>query len=56
MPRFGDRKADRNAAAVLREQYPGREIVPVPVDHIGEGGGGIHCSTQQLPTVDRRSP
>ncbi|MEU8914331.1 agmatine deiminase family protein [Streptomyces nigrescens] len=49
MPRFGDRKADSKAAAVLREQYPGREVVPLPVDNIGEGGGGIHCSTQQLP-------
>ncbi|MEU8780173.1 agmatine deiminase family protein [Streptomyces sp. NPDC048637] len=49
MPRFGDRKADSRAAAILREQYPGREIVQLPVDTIGEGGGGIHCSTQQLP-------
>ncbi|MEU8683942.1 agmatine deiminase family protein [Streptomyces sp. NPDC048611] len=53
MPRFGDRKADSRAAAVLREQYPGRKIVPVPVDNIGEGGGGIHCSTQQLPKAAR---
>ncbi|MGY5124998.1 agmatine deiminase family protein [Streptomyces nigrescens] len=52
MPRFGDRKADSKAAAILREQYPGREIVPLPVDNIGEGGGGIHCSTQQLPKAD----
>ncbi|QIY59219.1 agmatine deiminase family protein [Streptomyces sp. RPA4-5] len=56
MPRFGDRKADSRAAAILREQYPGRKVVQVPVDNIGEGGGGIHCSTQQLPTADRRSP
>lgn len=49
MPRFGDRKADSRAASVLRELYPGREVVAVPVDHLGEGGGGIHCSTQQLP-------
>ncbi|MFF8784986.1 agmatine deiminase family protein [Streptomyces sp. NPDC015125] len=49
MPRFGDRKADGKAAATLRDLYPGREVVPVPVDHLGEGGGGIHCSTQQLP-------
>ncbi|BCK66295.1 hypothetical protein Srufu_002480 [Streptomyces libani subsp. rufus] len=55
MPRFGDRKADGRAAAILREQYPGRKVVQVPVDNIGEGGGGIHCSTQQLPTADGRS-
>ncbi|MFG2827157.1 agmatine deiminase family protein [Streptomyces sp. NPDC048434] len=49
MPRFGDRKADSKAAAVLRDLYPGRKVVPLPVDNLGEGGGGIHCSTQQLP-------
>ncbi|MFE6889580.1 agmatine deiminase family protein [Streptomyces sp. NPDC057694] len=49
MPRFGDRRADRDAAAIVRDLYPGREIVQVSVDTLGEGGGGIHCSTQQLP-------
>lgn len=49
MPRFGDRKADGDAAATLRDLYPGRKVVPLPVDNLGEGGGGIHCSTQQLP-------
>ncbi|MFI5663329.1 agmatine deiminase family protein [Streptomyces sp. NPDC051684] len=49
MPRFGDRRADREAAAIVRELYPGREVVQVSVDTLGEGGGGIHCSTQQLP-------
>ncbi|WP_407289082.1 agmatine deiminase family protein [Streptomyces sp. BP-8] len=51
MPRFGDRKADRRAASIVRDLYPGREVVPLPVDHLGEGGGGIHCSTQQMPRV-----
>lgn len=49
LPRFGDRKADDRAASVVRELYPGREVVQVPVDALGEGGGGIHCSTQQQP-------
>ncbi len=51
MPRFGDRKADDRAASIVRDLYPGREVVPLPVDHLGEGGGGIHCSTQQMPEV-----
>ncbi|MFE0381291.1 agmatine deiminase family protein [Streptomyces inhibens] len=51
MPRFGDRKADSNAASIVRELYPGRDVVQLPVDTLGEGGGGIHCSTQQLPKV-----
>ncbi|MET9340891.1 agmatine deiminase family protein [Nonomuraea sp. NPDC003804] len=49
MPRFGDKKADKDAAAIVRELYPRREIVQMPVDTLGEGGGGIHCSTQQMP-------
>ncbi|NGN65605.1 agmatine deiminase family protein [Streptomyces sp. A7024] len=49
LPRFGDRRADRDAAAILRDLYPGREVVQLPVDTLGEGGGGIHCATQQQP-------
>ncbi|MFI6317082.1 agmatine deiminase family protein [Nonomuraea sp. NPDC050556] len=49
VPRFGDKKADKDAAAIIGDLYPGREIVQVPVDTLGEGGGGIHCSTQQMP-------
>ncbi|WP_328320177.1 agmatine deiminase family protein [Streptomyces sp. NBC_00388] len=49
LPRFGDTRADRNALSVVQELYPGREVVQVPVDTLGEGGGGIHCSTKQLP-------
>ncbi len=49
LPRFGDKKADRDAVAIIRDLYPGREVVQVPVDTFGEGGGGIHCATQQMP-------
>lgn len=46
---FGDDKADAIAAKTLGELYPGREIVLLNVDAIGEAGGGIHCATQQQP-------
>ena len=46
---FGDDKADAEAARILGGLYPGREIVSINVDAIGEAGGGIHCSTQQQP-------
>ncbi|MFJ4714357.1 agmatine/peptidylarginine deiminase [Streptomyces sp. NPDC088785] len=49
MPRFGDARADKDALSIVKDLYPGREVVQVPVDTLGEGGGGIHCSTQQLP-------
>jgi len=49
-PEFGDAKADRNTKAILREQFPGRDIVQLNIDAIAAGGGGIHCTTQQQPT------
>lgn len=48
---FGDRRADETAKRALAEHYPGREIVMLNVDALGEVGGGIHCATQQMPAV-----
>lgn len=48
---FGDREADEIAAGALADLYPGREIVMLNVDPVGEVGGGIHCATQQQPVV-----
>jgi agmatine deiminase len=48
---FGDPEADAMAAETLAELYPGREIVTLNVDPVGEVGGGIHCATQQQPAV-----
>ncbi|HAR52352.1 agmatine deiminase family protein [Roseovarius nubinhibens] len=48
---FGDRQADKIARAALARHYPGREIVTLNVDPLGEMGGGIHCATQQMPAV-----
>ncbi|WP_087503179.1 agmatine/peptidylarginine deiminase [Pseudomonas sp. SID14000] len=50
MPAYGI-AADQEAAAQLAHAFPGREIVPVRIDHIAHGGGGIHCITQQQPEV-----
>ncbi|MFC8124200.1 agmatine deiminase family protein [Streptomyces sp. NPDC057302] len=49
MPRFGDRKADKRARSILQEHFPKRDIVPVQIDTIASGGGGIHCSTHDEP-------
>lgn len=46
---FGDERADAEARETLGALYPGREIVMLNVDPIGESGGGIHCATQQQP-------
>jgi agmatine deiminase len=48
-PQFGDRDADREAHRLLAAFYPGREVVALEIDAIGEAGGGIHCATQQQP-------
>ncbi|WP_028815375.1 agmatine deiminase family protein [Streptomyces flavidovirens] len=51
VPRFGDRKADRNAVSIIGDLHPGRKVVPVEINTVAEGGGGIHCATQQQPDV-----
>lgn len=49
MAEFGDRDTDLEAQRILARLHPGREIVAIDVDAIGEAGGGIHCATQQMP-------
>ncbi|WP_420012804.1 agmatine deiminase family protein [Tateyamaria sp.] len=48
---FGDRETDRIARDALARHYPGREVVMLNVDPLGEMGGGIHCATQQMPAT-----
>ncbi|MCS7480327.1 agmatine/peptidylarginine deiminase [Umezawaea endophytica] len=50
-PAFGDVAADRDAADVLGALHPGRAVVQVRIDVLAEGGGGIHCATQQEPVA-----
>jgi agmatine deiminase len=42
---------DGQAVAILRDAYPGREIVTVDARPLFERGGGIHCITQQQPAA-----
>lgn len=48
MPAFGD-PADKAAADILGELFPGREIIQIYARDILIGGGNIHCITQQIP-------
>jgi hypothetical protein len=34
---------------VLRRAFPNRQLVPVRINQLAHGGGGIHCITQQQP-------
>lgn len=45
---FGDER-DVRAVEILREAYPGREVVSVDARPLFARGGGIHCITQQQP-------
>ncbi|MEU9145503.1 agmatine deiminase family protein [Streptomyces sp. NPDC048349] len=49
LPEFGDRTADDRARGLLRDHFPDRDVVPVAIDTIASGGGGIHCSTRDQP-------
>lgn len=41
---------DESALAFIAALYPGREVIGVVGDVLAEGGGGVHCITQQIPT------
>jgi len=47
---FGDEETDEEARKILAMSYPGREIITVNADALGEVGGGVHCATQQQPS------
>lgn len=47
---FDDEK-DKEAKAIMRDVYPGREIVLLDARELFARGGGIHCITQQQPEI-----
>lgn len=51
LPEFGDREADRYAQDLLASLFPGRVLVPLNIDAIAGGGGGIHCVTLHVPAT-----
>ena len=51
IPRFGDWSADDAGRSLVADLYPGWEVVQLTIDSLAEGGGGIHCATQQQPAV-----
>ncbi len=48
MPAYDD-PADRDAARVLQQAFPDREIVPVPCRPLIWQNGSLHCVSMQLP-------
>ncbi|MBK9738166.1 MAG: agmatine deiminase family protein [Actinobacteria bacterium] len=50
-----DDPGDERAAQILRDAYPGREVVLVDARPLFARGGGIHCITQQQPATTPES-
>ncbi|MGK3950063.1 agmatine deiminase family protein [Microbacterium sp. K2] len=48
---FGEEQADATARSILADVYPGRRVVTVDARPLFDRGGGIHCITQQQPSV-----
>jgi agmatine deiminase len=42
---------DRRAVETFQRLFPQREVVQVYIGNIAQGGGGIHCITQQQPAA-----
>ncbi len=51
VPGYNNSELDKKAAETYQKLYPQREVVQVQIDAIAEGGGGIHCITQQQPVA-----
>lgn len=51
VPIAEDEAQDDAPLAILREVFPDRDVVGIGGTVLSEGGGGIHCITQQVPAV-----
>lgn len=47
MAKFGDDEADQAAFELIKRLYPDRTVIQITTDGLGNGGGTIHCATQQ---------
>ncbi len=44
-----DERFDDQAAEILRDCFPDRDVIGIPAREILLGGGNVHCITQQVP-------
>ncbi len=50
VPVFGTQH-DEDGVAAIAELFPGRAVIGLMADAVLAGGGGFHCSSQQMPAV-----
>jgi len=51
VPVTNDPQQDKRPMGILREVFSDYDVVGIDSNVLGEGGGGIHCITQQVPRV-----
>lgn len=51
VPITTDPKQDQRPMGILREVFGDYDVIGIDSTVLGEGGGGIHCITQQVPAV-----
>lgn len=49
VPVTNRRRENERASGILREVFPRRKVIGIDSTVLAEGGGGIHCITQQVP-------
>jgi agmatine deiminase len=53
--KFGDIERDEAARNAFQQAFPDRQVVMLRIDHIANGGGGIHCLTQPMLMAKQKS-
>lgn len=51
MPRFGVGEIDSSTVNSFQRLFPSRKIVQIHLNALPNLGGGIHCATQQIPSL-----
>jgi len=51
VPITKDQRQDARPMGVLREVFDDYDVIGIDSTVLGEGGGGIHCITQQVPSI-----
>jgi len=54
VPITTDTRQDKRPLGILKEIFADYEVIGIDSRVLGEGGGGIHCITQQVPKVPLR--